>query len=138
VVHSNLVSHLYPISFTKRLTSQSLIRTFHEQQCAKYVVFLLPIQPSLKVMLAKTTPELSFKHDVELQNDAVFDRLFTRTGKSVREYGLFVRFARRSYLEPTSKNSRGTIHIFHRMMKRRHNRVLSDRIQILANLCELK
>lgn len=116
----------------------TLVRTFHEQQCADDVVYLLPIQPSLKSKLAEVAPHVIFDHDAVIDHGMVYYRLTSTTKHDKKDPLLQSYFLRHNQGNWMSENIPGTIDTVYKKTQGRYNRVLSDRIQILANVCNLQ
>ncbi|KAB2100147.1 hypothetical protein AG0111_0g11450 [Alternaria gaisen] len=112
--------------------------TFHEQQCADDVVYLLPIQPSLKSKLTEVAPHVIFCHDAGIDHGMVYYRLTSPTKHDKNDPLLQSYFLRHNQGNWRFENIPGTIDTVYKKIEGRYNRVLSDRIQILANVCGLQ
>jgi len=98
-----------PFHLQRRMILLTLVRTFHEQQCADDVVYLLPIQPSLKSKLAEFAPHVIFGHDAVINHCMVYYRLTSPTKHDKNDPLLQSYFLRHNQGNWMSENVPGTM-----------------------------
>jgi hypothetical protein len=124
-----------------RLTIGLCARTFHEQHCNGTLVYLLPTPPLQGVTLTRDgfvpCSQWELDKDVTLQQISLMSYFRScehagRDNSALKSY-----FVRHGQSGSTSTNIPGAIMVVQEKMNKRANQVLSDRLQIIANVCGL-
>ena len=112
------------------------VRTFHEQHCAGDLVYLIPT--TSKFHLTRTSLWGKLDHDdVSVSQTSLTRYLHACEEVNRADPVLKWYFLEYGYVVLTFADSPSAIETVLQKMNRRDNRVLSDRIQIIANICGL-